>query len=269
MVTEESTYVDNEGPPTTSTNQDTFRECLTSLIVRRANNDERSNAKRRAKKARKNAIKRVSAVDNETSEVNDAQELGDFIEYLAVEIFTSFPADLQNLSFTHLQNDQKLRARYEEPLHLSMLDDLCAVVPFTVEESLISYGLIKPDESIIKTIIEPSITTYIDAVSATPPSQSFLKQPDQCEICDRSWIPLTYHHLIPRSVHAKALKRGWCAEWELNNVAWLCRACHSFVHGIATNEELAKDWSSLERLLAREDTLKWAKWVGRVRWKSR
>lgn len=90
-----------------------------------------------------------------------------------------------------------------------------------------------------------------------------------CELCERGWVPLTYHHLIPRSVHAKAAKRGWAAEWELNKVAWLCRACHSFVHSVAGNEELAREWASVERLAEREDVQRWVKWVSRVRWKSR
>ena len=49
----------------------------------------------------------------------------------------------------------------------------------------------------------------------------------------------------------------------------LCRACHSFVHRIASNEELAKDYYTVERLLARDDVQAFAKWVGGVRWKSR
>ena len=75
--------------------------------------------------------------------------------------------------------------------------------------------------------------------------------------------------MIPRSTHERVLKRGWHEEWELNRVAWLCRACHSFVHGIAGNEELAREWNTVERLLEREDVRRWAGWVGRVRWKAR
>jgi hypothetical protein len=52
-------------------------------------------------------------------------------------------------------------------------------------------------------------------------------------------------------------------------VAWLCRACHSFVHGLASNEELAREWWSVENLLGREDVRRWAGWVGGVRWKAR
>jgi len=41
------------------------------------------------------------------------------------------------------------------------------------------------------------------------------------------------------------------------------------VHRIAGNEELGKDYWSVERLTEREDVQNWAKWVGRVRWKAR
>ena len=70
-------------------------------------------------------------------------------------------------------------------------------------------------------------------------------------------------------MHAKVLKRGWHEEWELGNVAWLCRACHSFVHRMASNEELAREWCTVEKILGREDVRDWANWVGRVRWKAR
>lgn len=82
-------------------------------------------------------------------------------------------------------------------------------------------------------------------------------------------MPLTYHHLIPRSTHEKVVKRGWHEGWRLNAVAWLCRACHSFVHGIGSNEELAREWWSVELLVGREDVQRWRAWVGRVRWRSR
>ena len=90
-----------------------------------------------------------------------------------------------------------------------------------------------------------------------------------CEICNRTWIPLTYHHLIPRGVHAKVLKRAWHTEDQLENVAWLCRACHSFVHRVAGLEELARSYFTVERLLEREDVNAFAGWVGKVRWKAK
>lgn len=70
-------------------------------------------------------------------------------------------------------------------------------------------------------------------------------------------------------MHEKVRKRGWHDEWVLNSVAWLCRACHSFVHRMAGNEELAREWFTVGRILEREDVRVWAAWVGRVRWKAR
>ena len=107
----------------------------------------------------------------------------------------------------------------------------------------------------------------MEAVTAGPPVWATTRT-DACEICERDWIPLSYHHLIPRAVHAKVVKRGWHAEWVLGSVAWLCRACHSFVHRMASNEELAREWYTVERILEREDVRDWARWVGRIRWKA-
>jgi len=70
-------------------------------------------------------------------------------------------------------------------------------------------------------------------------------------------------------VHAKVLKRGWHEEWRLNSVAWLCRSCHSFVHQMAGNEELAREWWSVDLLMGREDVQRFVGWVSKVRWKAR
>jgi hypothetical protein len=74
------------------------------------------------------------------------------------------------------------------------------------------------------------------------------------------------------------LKRGWHTPDRLNSVAWLCRACHSFVHRLASNEELARAFYTVDLIVQggvqgdaemRERVEAWVKWVGGVRWKSR
>lgn len=70
-------------------------------------------------------------------------------------------------------------------------------------------------------------------------------------------------------VHEKAVKRGWHTREELGNVAWLCRACHSFVHSKWGHEVLARELFTVERLLEKEQVVRWAGWVGKVRWKTR
>lgn len=41
------------------------------------------------------------------------------------------------------------------------------------------------------------------------------------------------------------------------------------MHRCATNEELGKEFYTVERLLEREDVRKFAGWMGKVRWKAR
>jgi hypothetical protein len=38
---------------------------------------------------------------------------------------------------------------------------------------------------------------------------------------------------------------------------------------MASNEELAREWFTVERILERADVQDWAGWVSRVRWKAR
>ncbi|KAL2355954.1 hypothetical protein BJ546DRAFT_584993 [Cryomyces antarcticus] len=252
-------------------NYETFRDCLEGLVIQKLAIRPARTRRRRPAKGRKNAIKpvEVSKEAEEEQTGNDAEELGEFVDYLAAEIFTSLPPELRTLSYAALQNDAALRAKYEEPLPTSTLESISSPLPVSVVDSLSSYGLL-PATTDLSHFLGPVISDYVASTTAAP--HEYAPQTcraSACEICDRDWIPLTYHHLIPRAVHAKVLKRGWHEEWELNKVAWLCRACHSMVHGIASNEELAKEWFSVERLREREDVQKWAGWVGRVRWKTR
>lgn len=130
-----------------------------------------------------------------------------------------------------------------------------------------TYGLLSA--SSLPSFLAAPLAQYIAACTAPPPSATPAVKAAACEICDREHVPLTYHHLVPRAVHDKVLRRGWHDEWRLNSVAWLCRACHSFVHGLAGNEELAREWYTVELLLGREDVQRWAAWMARVRWKAR
>jgi hypothetical protein len=195
-------------------------------------------------------------------------------QYLASEIFPSLPADLRSLSYATTQNDPSLLAPYSEPLSREVLESICGSLPVSVSDTIAAYGLVSTDSSTADSLdialwLSPVLGAYIAATTAAPAPYASTRA-SACELCARSWIPLTYHHLIPRSVHPKALKKGWVAgEWELNKVAWLCRACHTFVHHIETNEELARKWSTVEVLAGREDVRNFVQWVGGVRWKKR
>lgn len=171
------------------------------------------------------------------------------------------------LAYEDIQNSQSLAEQYSLPLDSQVLDGMIQQLPLSVEDSLVSYGLLADPTDLVR-LLEPVFSAYIAASTAAPPEFAPSQKAQECEICDREHLPLTYHHLIPRAVHAKVVKRGYHASWELNKVAWLCRPCHSFVHRIASNEELAKDWYSIDLLIEREDVQKWAAWVSRIRWKK-
>jgi 5-methylcytosine-specific restriction endonuclease McrA len=85
-----------------------------------------------------------------------------------------------------------------------------------------------------------------------------------CELCGRVQIPLTRHHLIPQSRHNKArTKRQFDRETMKMDIALLCRACHSQVHAVLTNQELSQFYHSVEALRSHEDIARFAAWVAK------
>ncbi|KAI0150808.1 YisB protein [Xylariaceae sp. FL1272] len=211
------------------------------------------------------AILDENQADQDTSENAD---LADFTEYIATEIFACLPPELKTIDYNDYIATPSLQERYPLPLtgediaiHLPLLDS-------DIGDSLIAYGIIHENVQGIDEFLAPVLTAYLTAISTKPPPPVSTRA-DACEICGRDWVNLTYHHLIPRFVHAKAVKRGWHREADLQNVAWLCRACHSFVHRFAGHEELARNYYTVELLLAEEEVRRWAQWVARLRWKGK
>ena len=191
----------------------------------------------------------------------------DVLQYLSSEIYQGLPNEMQHLSYSVVQNDPRLARKYSDPSSSNLTEKIELLLPPPVAESLDAYALLPPTFD-FHNLLASVLDDYVAATTAPPPVWTTTRA-SACEICERDWIPLTYHHLIPKQVHEKALKRKWHEEWRLNSVAWLCRACHNFVHRIANNEELAKDLWTVDLLMDREDVQAWAKWVGRVRWKAR
>lgn len=270
MAEEDDGYEETANAPS---NYETFRDCLSEIVIQHLAPASTSpkRKKRGTKIGRKNgAAGSVSPDVTRSSENNsDAEDLGDFIDYLAHEIYSSLPSDLQTLSYASTQNDPDLSAIYTPPLTATTLDNIATHIPPSSLESLHVYGLLSDPEDLNRSILDPLLTAYTTATTAAPPAFTPFTRANACEICARDWIPLTYHHLIPRSTHARVLKRGWHEEWQLNSVAWLCRACHSMVHRLEGNEELARNWFTVERLIEREEVRRFASWVGGVRWKAR
>jgi hypothetical protein len=179
---------------------------------------------------------------------------------LATEIFPNLPHELRTLSYSYTASST---TSIDAALSASEVESISGAIPLAVEDSLLAYSLMNTTS-----LLGAVLPIYASSVAAPPPVWS-LTRAAACELCHRDWINLTYHHLIPRSTHDKALKRGWHEEWELNRVAWLCGACHRCVHRVASNEELAQHWNTVEKLQTRDDVQKFVQWVGGIRWKKK
>ena len=254
--------------PEDDTNYQTFRDCLFSAIVEKSSGAQASKKSTAAKRRQSRPVSHPSRTRDNNGPSADPSELADFSDYLSSEIFPSLPDALRSINHATIKSADPSNATYSLPLTLSTLEDLPPRLPPTVTDPLQAYSLISPPTSDTTSFLSPILSAYITSATTPPPAPSATRA-DHCELCERDWIPLTYHHLIPRSTHPRVLKRGWHPEADLQNVAWLCRACHSFVHRTIGNEELAREWFTVERLAGREDVQRGCRWVGGIRWKKR
>lgn len=247
-----------------------FRDCLSTTLLQPPDSAPEQPKRRRRGKAADTAP--VSISTSAWNPERDAEELADFADFLATEIFESLPEELQGLDYRGWRDSTDLQEQYSFPLTKDSLSGL-NLSPSTIE-TLTTYNLIdldplskSPLPSSPESFLLPIITAYLTPLT-TPPPATKATRTDACELCERSWIPLSYHHLIPRFVHEKAVKRGWHREEDLQNVAWLCGACHRFVHHFRNHEELARNYYTVELLLEEDEVRRFAAWVGKLRWKG-
>ncbi|KAI0190666.1 hypothetical protein EV127DRAFT_469824 [Xylaria flabelliformis] len=279
-------------------NYELFRDCLATALLEKISEPQTKPRRRTKAKSRKKTTHPLPSYHSKTSNVEEDEEncpengnesieshmehtkdngdedtiqgddLADFTDYIATETFACLPPELKTIDYHDYISSPTLQTQYALPLtgadintHLPNLDP-------EISDSLTAYGITREEKQGIEEFLAPVLTAFLQALSTPPPPPSSMRA-DACEICGRDWINLTYHHLIPRFVHAKAVKRGWHREADLQNVAWLCGACHRFVHRFANHEELARKYYTVELLLEQDEVVRWAEWVGRLRWKGR
>ncbi len=73
-----------------------------------------------------------------------------------------------------------------------------------------------------------------------------------CPLCGREIPPHleSRHHLIPK---LKGGKHG--------TIAILHRMCHSKIHSVFSEAELARSYDTIEKLLAHEEIAKFVRWI--------
>ncbi|KIM37417.1 hypothetical protein M413DRAFT_448481 [Hebeloma cylindrosporum] len=142
------------------------------------------------------------------SDSDDSSALDDFASYLATESWSTLPDNVKNATY---ETREKVTDVDNIPLESTSTEFI---------DSLLSYRMVPDTEDALK-FLRKVVEDYLEQACSPPPVWSSTRT-SVCEICFRD-VPLTYHHLIPRSVHAKALKQGWHPEAMINSVAWLCR----------------------------------------------
>ncbi|KAI0121687.1 YisB protein [Xylariales sp. AK1849] len=244
-------------------NYELLRESLSTVLIEKATKSE-------AKPRRRAKSKKPSKPATPDDYPKDTEDLADFVEYIAADTFECLPDELKALEYYVYAKDADLQTRYALPLTGEDIATLMPSLEPSVSESLLTYGITDEDKQGVNEFLAPVLTAFLTSISTPPPAPITTKgKVTACELCDRDWINLTYHHLIPRFVHAKVLKRGWHRVEDLQSVAWLCAACHRFVHQFASHEDLARNFYTVDLLLEQEEVVQFAKWVGKLRWKGR
>ncbi len=82
-----------------------------------------------------------------------------------------------------------------------------------------------------------------------------------CDLCGRE-KPLTFHHLIPRAVHGrKRFQRRYSRNELQHRGLYICRLCHSGIHDLISERELAESFTTKDALLAHPGIRKHVAWV--------
>jgi hypothetical protein len=165
----------------------------------------------------KDCIARRMLLSQATTPSQDESDsaLDEFSSYLAAEAWTTLPVPIKTASYAKREELSKSIPDIKDPESLN----LDSISPgFT--DTLVSYRLVSDEDDAIR-FLRNVIVDFVEQATAPPPVWSSTRT-KECEICERE-VPLTYHHLIPRAVHEKVLKKGWHAESMINSVAWLCR----------------------------------------------
>ena len=83
-----------------------------------------------------------------------------------------------------------------------------------------------------------------------------------CALCERSGLPLTRHHLIPRTRHRnKRNKREFDRDDVRQRVLLLCRDCHAQVHALLDEKQLEREYNTRERLLSHPQVARFVEWL--------
>lgn len=113
-----------------------------------------------------------------------------------------------------------------------------------------------------------------DAIVDDEGTEDARKEGD-CEMCGRR-LWLTFHHLIPKDTHPTYMNKpaqlasvgieGEPSRGFLNTYGTMvCGQCHSYVHSLASNVVLAKEYNTLQKILDHPKIQRWVEWASKQR----
>jgi hypothetical protein len=70
-----------------------------------------------------------------------------------------------------------------------------------------------------------------------------------CPLCHRQ-VDLTFHHLIPKKMHRRTYFKKNYSKPELAQGIDICRKCHTGLHKTYDEMQLAKQFSTIEAIIA-------------------
>lgn len=178
------------------------------------------------------------------------------------------------LTCSSLQEDQDLLAFLADELRLLAKAPEVIAIDNVLGEHLTTFGLCQSDlereltcETICEQLAAPGedVQRLVQALQqglglqealASPPQEEEVRPAGSCEVCSRI-MPLTDHHLFPRQVHKKYLKRGLMQEADRTRILICCRQCHNTIHRLFDNDTLAGSLNTLQALQQEPQMQSW------------
>ncbi len=81
-----------------------------------------------------------------------------------------------------------------------------------------------------------------------------------CLFCHRD-LPLTFHHLVPKSLHKKQWVKRRFTKKSLQEGILICRDCHDALHKMITRKECATTYNTYEKILNHHNFSNFVRWV--------
>lgn len=209
------------------------------------------------------------ASKTELQEAMSLDDVAEAAEYLADEIRAqdillpeASSADESSKASSESITGMTLVELQAHPLHSLVLSTLQEMLSFSEEEAT----------SAAPTVVEETLQalSHPSAVDDTETKEQRQRRGilGECELCERI-MPMTEHHLIPRSEHDKMLRRGHFTLKEMRQrLAMLCRPCHSAIHSMIGLDELATRYNTMEALLEHEGVVKWGRYAAGLKERS-